>query len=163
MVIRDALPGNLSDIDDDMKSFLPLFVSAQLIRPELHALVWIMGIASLIILLLTFITVPLVIIQLPGNYLCQDYKSNLKSRLGYWYWLVFPLKNLLGVVCLILGCVMLVTPGQGLLTILTGLLLVNFPGKHNLICRLMLRPALFKSVNWIRKKAGQEPLNKPTD
>jgi len=44
--------------------------------------------------------------------------------------IVGAFKNLLGVLLFMLGLIMLVTPGQGILTLLFGLMLMNFPGKY---------------------------------
>ena len=68
------------------------------------------------------------------------------------------LKNTAGVVFLTAGVAMLVLPGQGLLTILLGLMLINFPGKRRFELALIRRRPVLKSVNWIRRRAGREPL-----
>ena len=70
-------------------------------------------------------------------------------------------KNLLGLIFVILGLAMLVLPGQGILTILAGLVLLDFPGKHRVLLWTISRPAVLKSVNWIRGKANHEPLVVP--
>jgi hypothetical protein len=78
--------------------------------------------------------------------------------------LVLPmliLKNILGVLFVLLGIVMIFTPGQGLLTIFAGLLLMNFPGKRRLELAIVSRPAIAKAIQWIRKKAGKENLQLP--
>jgi len=67
-------------------------------------------------------------------------------------------KNLLGLVLLIMGILMLVLPGQGLLTILFGIALIDFPGKYKLERHLISYPKVLNSINWIRKKANKKPL-----
>jgi hypothetical protein len=66
-------------------------------------------------------------------------------------------KNLAGVVLLILGFVMLFVPGQGLLTLFLGLLFLDFPGKKKVILSLVRRKTIQSSLNWIRKKKGRPP------
>ena len=56
---------------------------------------------------------------------------------------------------------MLALPGQGLLTIFMGLMLMNFPGKRSLELRIIRIPSILKSVNWMRAKADHPPLNLP--
>ena len=56
------------------------------------------------------------------------------------------------------GMAMLVLPGQGLLTLLMGFLLLDFPGKYRLEKWLFLRRRVREGVNWLRKRAGSEPL-----
>ena len=67
-------------------------------------------------------------------------------------------KNLLGYVVILMGIVMLVLPGQGLLTIIIGLMLINFPGKYRFERWLVSRRPILKSANWLRKKSGYEAL-----
>ena len=67
-------------------------------------------------------------------------------------------RNALGAVLLAAGIAMLVLPGQGLLTILLGLMLVDFPGKRRAERALVARPNVFEALNWLRAKAGRPPL-----
>jgi len=54
-----------------------------------------------------------------------------------------------------------VTPGQGLLTLLVGLLLMNFPGKYQLERWLVGRPGVLGALNWLRRRGGHEPFEPP--
>ena len=74
----------------------------------------------------------------------------------YFFWLA--LKNLLGLLLMVMGVAMLVLPGQGILSILIGLSLMNFPGKYRLERYIAGRRPIRKSLNWIRARAGVEPL-----
>jgi hypothetical protein len=56
---------------------------------------------------------------------------------------------------------MLLVPGQGLLTIAVGLMLVDFPGKFRFERWLAVRPPVWRSINWLRKRAGRGPLERP--
>jgi hypothetical protein len=69
-------------------------------------------------------------------------------------------KNIGGYLIIILGIVMAVpgVPGQGLLLILTGLTLVDFPGKRRLERALIGRPAVLRVVNSLRKRFGRPAL-----
>lgn len=53
---------------------------------------------------------------------------------------------------------MLVLPGQGLFTILMGLILSNYPGKYNIERRFISIPSVLRTVNWLRKKSNKPPL-----
>ncbi len=70
-------------------------------------------------------------------------------------------KNILGGLLVVMGVVMLFTPGQGLLTILIGLLLLNFPGKYRLERWLVLRPGVLRGLNWLRQRRGHRPFDAP--
>ena len=49
------------------------------------------------------------------------------------------------------------TPGQGLLTLLVGLLLMNFPGKYRLERWLVGRRGVLTALNWLRRRGGHPP------
>jgi UPF0716 family protein affecting phage T7 exclusion len=70
-------------------------------------------------------------------------------------------KNLLGAVFIVTGFIMLFIPGQGVLTILIGLTLVNFPKKRALERRIIRQEKMHQAVNWIRAKAGKPPVKVP--
>lgn len=67
------------------------------------------------------------------------------------------LKILVGVFLLVCGIAMLVLPGQGLITMVIGLSLIPFPGKHKIEQNLLSRQSVRTSLNWIRIKANKEP------
>jgi hypothetical protein len=69
-------------------------------------------------------------------------------------------KNLAGVLLILLGIVMAVpgVPGQGFLTIIIGITLLNFPRKRRLERRLIGRPAILRAINRLRARFGHRPL-----
>jgi hypothetical protein len=67
-------------------------------------------------------------------------------------------KNLLGAVLVAFGLVMLFTPGQGILSILMGLSLLNVPGKRALERRIVGNPVVLRALNRVRARAGRQPL-----
>lgn len=73
-------------------------------------------------------------------------------------WAVLVLKNILGLVFLLAGIAMLVLPGQGLLTILVGISLMNFPKKRLLEAKLIGQPLIFSGINRLRARFGKPPL-----
>jgi hypothetical protein len=70
-------------------------------------------------------------------------------------------KNLLGAMLLIAGLVMLLTPGQGVLSIVLGVSLLDFPGKRVLQRKLVGNPKVLRAINKMRAKAGRPPLEAP--
>ena len=124
-------------------------------------LMWI-SIGSGIMLILTAIGIPFAIVRLPEDYLVNDGQAGwLDKQPAVVRWGLRIFKNLLGVVLVILGIVMLVLPGQGILSIVLGLSLVDFPGRHALQCKLIRRPKVIDSINWIRRKFQRPPLILP--
>jgi MFS family permease len=75
---------------------------------------------------------------------------------------IVVVKNVVGVILLLLGIAMLVLPGQGIITILVGISLLNFPGKRRLELKIIRQPPVLQAVNWIRSKAGKLPLRLPS-
>jgi UPF0716 family protein affecting phage T7 exclusion len=66
----------------------------------------------------------------------------------------------LGVVLVVLGILMSVpgVPGQGFLTILLGIMLLDFPGKRNLEYKLVSRPQVLNAINKLRHRFGKPSL-----
>lgn len=123
---------------------------------------WLAGL-SLLMFVVTLVVFPLVIIFLPEDYFIRDQRDPAhQTRQHPAVWLTLTiLKNILGVVLIFVGAAMLVLPGQGLLAMLLGATLVNFPGKYALERRLVTRPAVARTLNKIRKSAGRDQLKIP--
>ena len=68
-------------------------------------------------------------------------------------------KNLAGTLLVVAGLVMLVTPGQGLLALFVGVMLLDVPGKRTLEREILYRPSVLRVINRIRTKAGRPPLD----
>jgi hypothetical protein len=69
-------------------------------------------------------------------------------------------KNLLGVLLVAIGILLSIpgVPGQGLLTILLGIMLLDFPGKRGLEQKLLSRPGVLKTINRLRARFEKPPL-----
>ena len=69
-------------------------------------------------------------------------------------------KNILGILLVALGILMSIpgVPGQGVLTILLGIMLLDFPGKRRLELNLVSRPKVLKAINGLRRRFGKSPL-----
>lgn len=97
-----------------------------------------------------------VVIRWPANHFHPDSgRSREPSHV-----LVVIAKNLGGVLLVLLGAVMAVpgVPGQGLLTMIVGLTLIDFPGKRGLERRLIGRPAILRTINRLRARFDRAPL-----
>jgi hypothetical protein len=70
-------------------------------------------------------------------------------------------KNVAGVVLVLLGLIMALpgVPGQGVLTMIIGLTLVDFPGKLALERRLVGRPFVLRRLNAVRARFHRAPLD----
>lgn len=121
--------------------------------------------ASIVAFVVTLITVPVILIRLPEDYFSfpQRHRIEPENHNGLLRVLLIGFKNLTGLIFILLGIAMLVLPGQGLLTILIGAALLNFPGKYKLERWLISRPAVLRSINWIRTRAGKSELQNNSD
>jgi hypothetical protein len=108
----------------------------------------------------TLALVPVLLGRMPANYFAGDQPPDELVRRVPPSLRLFAriLKNLLGLVLLGMGFVMLFIPGQGVLTMLLGIALLDFPGKRKLERRIASRPRVRKSIDWIRERKGQPPL-----
>jgi hypothetical protein len=120
------------------------------------------ALASLIMFLVTLVAVPLIVIALPHSYLIEE-GMGLSRIPRLWRWPYLLIKNGIGAGLVLAGAAMLVLPGQGLLTLVIGLSLMNFPGKRRLIIRILRRPRVFRTINTMRDKARRPPLQWPPD
>jgi hypothetical protein len=137
-------------------------VVLDLIREHEGLLRWLAGL-SLGLLLASLLALPLVVINLPDDYFIRERRAPAyRKRRHPAVWLaVAVLKNLLGAALVAAGVAMLVLPGQGLLTILLGLSLLNFPGKYAFERRLVRRRGFARAFNRIRELAGRPRLQLP--
>ena len=103
------------------------------------------------------------IICLPVDYLTSEERSTSRWAVQHPVvrWLLVVLKNICGLALVITGTIMLLTPGQGVLCIVLGLGLVDFPGKRRVVRRALGRPRTLKTINRIRAKAKRAPLQVP--
>jgi len=126
-------------------------------------LLWWGSAFSLLMLLATLIAVPWVVCRLPANYFIRPGRTRWRERTDHTLGglILVVAKNLLGALVALLGVVMLFIPGQGLLTLLAGLLLMNFPGKYRMERALVIQPGVFKALNWLRARRGHPPFELP--
>lgn len=124
---------------------------------------WVLGSASLVMFVGTIIALPIIIIFLPTRYFnpIQHPAQQAAPGLSLFRLILLVVKNIIGVVLILAGLAMLVLPGQGLVTLLIGLLLTNFPGKRRLICRLLQQPKILSFINRIRTAANRPPVVAP--
>ena len=128
-----------------------------------QAILWWTFAGSLALMLLTPITVAWAVLRLPADYFTKRRRRPLdtwqKNRVARPLMLVA--KNLLGVVLLVAGIAMLVLPGQGLLTIVVGLVLIDFPGKFRFERWVATRGPVWRSLNWLRKRYRRAEMKRP--
>jgi hypothetical protein len=111
-------------------------------------------------ILATLIVVPFVLVRLPEEYFSSSHRPEPAfSRYAEPLRLLLICgKNLLGAALVIAGLFMLVLPGQGVIAILIGVMLLDFPGKKRMERWLIRRGPVLKFANWVRAKWHRKPL-----
>jgi len=122
------------------------------LAPYQQLLLW-AGAASLLIFTLSLLSLPWLVAQIPKDYFLAKTRPRGDRSI-----IKLLAKNLIGYGLILAGILMLLLPGQGILTIVTGLLLIDYPGKFRLERRIARQPAILKSLNWLRAKAQKPPL-----
>ena len=125
-------------------------------------LAWLTGI-SVIMFVGTLILIPVLVARIPEDYFSGGHRhvANTRYRHPLVYWGGLVLKNLVGLVFIIAGIAMLLLPGQGILSILIGISLSNFPGKYRMERWLVSLPKVLDGINWLRAKSDKPPLLAP--
>lgn len=130
----------------------------------LHEQILVMlGALSVLTFIASLVLMPILVARLPVDYFqySRRRQAYAKGRHPIVHLVAVVLKNALGFVLLLAGLVMLVLPGQGILTILIAVALMDFPGKYRLEKSIVRREPIFKGLNWIRRKAGVPALLAP--
>lgn len=116
-----------------------------------------LALASLLMFFGSLVAVPWLIGRLPVDYFLSHWKQvdERRRRHPLAQVLMLVLRNLVGCLLLMAGLAMLLLPGQGLLTMVIGLCLMDFPGKRKVLDWLVGRTAIQQGLNWIRRKQGK--------
>lgn len=112
--------------------------------------------------------VAFVVVQLPSDYFSQDNHPPAfawAQKYPYLRWPALIVKNIVGFLLIVTGIILSLpgVPGQGILTILVGVMLVNFPGKRWLERKIVARPTVLKLINKLRARYNRPPMIAPAD
>lgn len=120
-----------------------------------------LSVFSIVSFLGTLAALPWMITRIPADYfaLPRRRRSRFAERHPVLRWDILILRNLFGFVVFFAGVLMLFLPGQGLITMLAGLILMNYPGKYCIERWIISRPLLLKAVNALRDRRGVAPLH----
>lgn len=116
-------------------------------------------ILSIVFFVGSLIAIPFILVRLPTDFFdirvprpwMEDHHPVLRV-LGHL------IKNVVGAIFLFVGFLMLFLPGQGILTMLIGISMLDFPGKRKLEAKLIGQPAVLNTINGMREKFGKPPL-----
>ena len=125
-----------------------------------HELLSWVAVISLVTFAGTLFAMPILILHIPDNYFLHKKRispHNPKDAISLR--LVCRIfKNILGLFFVLTGLIMLFLPGQGLLSILIGVMLMNFPGKYKVERTIIRQEKVLSTINWLRAKGHRPPL-----
>lgn len=114
---------------------------------------------SIIFFVGSLIAIPFILVRLPADFFdirvprpwMEDHHPVLRI-LGHLA------KNVVGGIFLFAGFLMLFLPGQGILTMLIGISMLDFPGRRKVEAKLIGQPTVLHAINAMREKFGKPPL-----
>jgi len=111
-------------------------------------------------IVLTILLLPLLVARMPRDHFLRKRppRDSWRGRHPVIRWSLRILRNALGAALVLVGIPLVPAPGPGIVTILAGLALVEFPGKRRLELRVVRIPGVLDSINWLRRRAGKPPL-----
>jgi hypothetical protein len=125
-----------------------------------ETIIWWLVATSAFTFFASLILVPIIVVRIPADYFVYK-KRHPTPPVRYPPLLrivVLIIKNVIGLILFCAGVIMIFFPGQGLFTMFIGMMMMNFPGKYKLERWIVDRGPVMKSINWLRRRAGHEPL-----
>jgi hypothetical protein len=107
----------MSELLDAIKPLLPLI-----------------ALCSLLVFLFSLASLPWLVAKIPEDYFLHRKRKNtlpLTTAAFVRYLFLRLARNLVGLILLAGGFLMLFIPGQGILTMVMGLILIDYPGKYS--------------------------------
>jgi hypothetical protein len=134
----------------------------QLIDIAAEYAAWLVA-GSLLMLAIGVFIGPWMVLNLPADYF--TYRRRQAMRVDRRHPVVLLLltsaKNVIGAVLVVAGLCLFFLPGQGIITLVAGLIVMNYPGKFRLERWLVSRPRVLPALNWLRRRYGRDLLQEP--
>jgi hypothetical protein len=114
---------------------------------------------SLIFFVGSLIAIPFILVRLPADFFDTRVPRRWMENHHPFLRVIGHLaKNVAGAIFLFAGFLMLFLPGQGILTMLIGVTMLDFPGKRKLEAKMIGQPTVLNAINTMREKFGKPPL-----
>ncbi len=141
---------------DGMKEWIRDLVSSWTWQGVLLTVLIFLGTFALSLAIVSFI-----LVKLPPDYFKSSEDHRILEDKPKWVRIAaIAGKNLLGLILVVVGVILSIpgVPGQGILTILLGVMLLDFPGKHRLEHKIVSKPKVREAIDGLRRKFGKPPL-----
>ncbi len=136
---------------NDLLAQITAYVPGQL-------LIW-LAVSSVFMFVGTLIAIPIILMRLPADYFdIRKPRPWMENHHPMLRLIGHVVKNVVGAVFLFAGFLMLFLPGQGVLTMLIGLSLIEFPGKRKLEAKIVGQSTVLSTINAMRQKFDKPPL-----
>ncbi|MCS6318110.1 MAG: hypothetical protein H8K05_10130 [Nitrospira sp.] len=123
-----------------------------------NVLIW-FAVSSVFMFVGTLIAIPIILMRLPADYFDGRIpRPWMENHLPVLRLIGHVVKNVVGAIFLFAGFLMLFLPGQGVLTMLIGLSLIEFPGKRRVEAKIVGQSTVLSTINAMRAKFDKPPL-----
>lgn len=125
-----------------------------------HPVLLLLGLVSVAMFAGSLALIPVLLARMRADYFVRREPpfASWRRRHPLAGGMLLAARNILGIVLLLAGLVMMVLPGQGVITILVALTLLDFPGRRRLELRIVRQRQVRAAIDWIRRRAGRPPL-----
>lgn len=126
-----------------------------------HALfLLITAVSTAVLFIVTLAALPVFFVLIPPDFFVHREKRfpALEKTHPAARIMLLIVKNIFGTIFTVIGILMLFLPGQGILTMLLGLTLIDFPKKRKIVRKILRNRNVSHSINALREKFGREPL-----
>ena len=120
-----------------------------------------LGILSVASVVAAVLLGPRLAARIPVDCFAASRRPHTVRRHPVVHWTLRVVKTALGAALVLAGVAMLALPGQGVLTILLGVMLLEFPGKYRMERAIVRRPVVLRVLNAMRRRAGAPPITLP--
>ena len=123
-----------------------------------NVLIW-FAVSSVFMFVGTLIAIPIILMRLPADYFdVRTPRPWMENHHPILRVIGHVVKNVVGAIFLFAGFLMLFLPGQGVLTMLIGLSLIEFPGKRRVEAKIVGQSTALSTINAMRAKFDKPPL-----
>lgn len=126
------------------------------------SIITLLGVVSTGTFFLSLLIIPWILSRLKDDFFLHLHEHTKKEdEHPVIFILLRLLRYFFGTLLVLAGFLMLFLPGQGLLTIILGTSLLDFPGKKILIDTVISWSSIQKALNWVREKENLPPFSFP--
>jgi hypothetical protein len=120
--------------------------------------IWLITTISIFIFIISLLMIPYLLIRIPHDYFTKSYVKPEKIQHPVLKFLELVIRNTIGLLLVVFGIIMLFTPGQGLISLITGLSLIDFPYKKQVERKIISIPKVLLVINNIRRNQKHSDL-----